>query len=155
MKTTGSRTAYPWLMQIIVTVLALGGMVWFGWHANDPDDQIIIGMVSRKTGWVLVNESPYNWSVKIGFRAESVAIVGAILLAIVPLFVWAARRSGKPRGFYCSRCHKYLGKEQTLASWQEVLVCDDCARAMEDIGETGFVYLQPRRDEESETNSQD
>ena len=155
METSGSRTAYPWLMQIIVTVLALGGMVWFGWCANDPDDQIVFGMVSRKTGWVRMDESPDNWGVQIGFRAESVAIVGAVLLSIVPLFVWAARRRGKRRGFCCSRCHKYLWKEQVLASWQEVLVCDDCARVMENMGETGFVYLQPRRDGESETNSQD
>jgi hypothetical protein len=154
METTGSRTAYPWLMQI-VTALAMGGMVWFGSYANDPDDQIVFGMVSMKTGWVRMDESPENWGVKIGFPAESVAIFGAVLLAIAPIFVWAARRSGKPRGFCCSRCHKYLGKEQALASWQEVLVCDNCARVMEDMGETGFVYLQPRRDGESETNSQD
>jgi len=83
------------------------------------------------------------------------AVFGAVLLAIAPLCAWAVRWSRKPHGFCCSRCHKYLGKEQALASWQEVLVCDDCARVMEDMGETGFVYLQPRRDGESETNSQD
>jgi len=75
METSGSRTAYPWLMQIIVTVLAMAGMAWFGWYANDPDDQIVFGMVSKKTGWVRMDESPDNWGAKIGFPAESVAVL--------------------------------------------------------------------------------
>ncbi len=147
MNTTSARVRYPWLMQIILTALGLSGMYWLGRSVDSPDDPIVFGIASEKTGWIEWGEDPLNWSAALRIPAQVVAIGGAIILAIVPLGVWSRRRRCKPWGLFCSRCHKDMAQEQFVALYGDVLVCPDCERSLAAMGAKEFVRLEPRRDE--------
>jgi len=143
MTKVNARVSYPWLMQILLILFGAIGAYFLGWRASNPDDRIVVGIVSKKTGWVTANESVYSWSGFLGAPAEDVAIVGGVLVAILPLGVWARRRQCKPRGLVCSRCHKDMSHEQALALHGDVLVCHDCEMTMKGMGETDFIHLWP------------
>lgn len=135
------RVKYPWLMQIIMTVLAAAWLVWFVWFANNPEDVIVSSIASHKTGWLHISEEPYNWYVYISAGAVSVGIIGAVVLMITPVWVWMRRLRRKPEGLFCSRCHKDMRQDKAVIFHADVLVCTDCAKSMADIGEKDFIEL--------------
>jgi len=142
---TGSRRArYPWLMQIVFVAVGLAWMLWFGWGANEPDDEILFAMASRKSGWVTFVESRLRWSGSLSLAARDAAVGGAVLLALVPVFVWGRRLHRGPPGFVCARCHKDMTDEPAVAFHAGVLVCTACAAAVEDMGAKDLVRLEPR-----------
>lgn len=144
---------FPWILQVVLTLLGALWCWWFGLHAHGLQDELRVSVQTwtlegRQDAWAPGKMVfAHRQTDESGFQVStgSLAVGGLVVLAVFPSFVWLHRCGRKPEGYFCSQCFEALAEASEVALFEDFLVCPECARRLEEVGIAPLARFQPAR----------